>query len=72
MAPLPKRRHSTARSGKRKLGLSRAGRGNVLLANCPNCGQKKRPHFVCPSCGQYNGQIVVTQKSRKKADEKVK
>ncbi|MBI4999442.1 50S ribosomal protein L32 [Candidatus Gottesmanbacteria bacterium] len=50
MAPLPKRRHSTARSGKREKTrvLER-----VLLVKCPNCGQVKIPHAVCPGCGQY-------------------
>ena len=22
---------------------------------CPNCGELKRPHHVCPKCGQYDG-----------------
>lgn len=30
---------------------------------CPNCGELKRPHSVCPKCGQYNGKEVVKQKS---------
>jgi large subunit ribosomal protein L32 len=33
---------------------------------CPNCGELKRPHNVCPKCGQYDGKEVVAQK---KADE---
>lgn len=50
MAPLPKRRHSTARSGKREKArvLER-----VLLVKCPSCGQPKKPHTACPSCGKY-------------------
>ncbi len=26
---------------------------------CPNCGELKRPHHVCPSCGYYNDREVV-------------
>ena len=26
---------------------------------CSNCGELKRPHHVCPSCGHYNGRQVV-------------
>lgn len=26
---------------------------------CPNCGENKRPHHVCSSCGQYDGREVT-------------
>ncbi len=26
---------------------------------CPSCGELKRPHHVCPSCGAYNGRDVA-------------
>lgn len=28
---------------------------------CSNCGELKRPHHVCPSCGQYDNREVVAQ-----------
>jgi len=28
---------------------------------CPNCGELKRPHNVCPKCGQYDGKEVVVK-----------
>lgn len=31
--------------------------------DCPNCGEKKRPHNVCPSCGQYDKREVVAKKA---------
>jgi len=30
-------------------------------AECPNCGEPKRPHHVCAACGHYaDREIVVT------------
>ncbi len=28
---------------------------------CPNCGELKRPHHVCPSCGFYDDREVIAQ-----------
>jgi len=28
-------------------------------AECPNCGELKRPHHVCGSCGHYDNREVV-------------
>jgi large subunit ribosomal protein L32 len=29
------------------------------FAECPNCGEMKRPHHMCPACGHYNEREVV-------------
>ncbi|MEM1316195.1 MAG: 50S ribosomal protein L32 [Pseudomonadota bacterium] len=29
------------------------------FAECPNCGELKRPHHVCGSCGFYDGREVI-------------
>ena len=29
------------------------------FAECPNCGELKRPHHVCEACGYYDGREVV-------------
>lgn len=26
---------------------------------CSNCGELKRPHHVCPSCGHYDSKEIV-------------
>lgn len=26
---------------------------------CPNCGELKRAHHVCPSCGHYDAREVI-------------
>ncbi|SDE24583.1 large subunit ribosomal protein L32 [Paracoccus isoporae] len=28
---------------------------------CPSCGELKRPHHVCPSCGHYADREIVAQ-----------
>lgn len=30
-------------------------------AECPNCGELKRPHHVCPACGYYDDREVVAK-----------
>ena len=36
---------------------------NALMAEnpneCPNCGELKRPHHICASCGFYGDKEVV-------------
>ena len=47
---VPKRRNSKTRGAKRrthyKIRLS-------SVIKCSKCGAYKRPHTVCPSCGEY-------------------
>ena len=54
--PLPKRRHSNARTGKRRSHHALTAPGVVV---CSNCRSPKLPHRVCGSCGQYRGRTVV-------------
>lgn len=49
MAPLPKRKHSTRRKGKR---LRTRRLGFAKLVECPNCQKLKLPHRVCKHCGK--------------------
>jgi len=36
---------------------------------CPNCGELKRPHNVCPKCGYYDGKEVVAQKAKEEQND---
>ncbi len=63
MAPLPKRRHSTRRGGKRQAAISLKTLG---LIKCPNCGSFRLPHRVCRKCGYYDGKPVVVKKEKTK------
>ena len=29
------------------------------VAECPNCGELKRPHHVCGACGYYGDREIV-------------
>ncbi len=62
MAPLPKRRHSSARQAKRTHALKLQG---VTLSKCSNCKELKHPHSVCGKCGFYSGRLVIAQKEKK-------
>jgi large subunit ribosomal protein L32 len=31
------------------------------FGECGNCGELKRPHHVCPSCGHYDSREVVAR-----------
>ena len=55
---VPKRRHSKTRGRKRR------AHDFITLPNpsaCPQCGEAKMPHAVCPSCGTYQGRQVVAK-----------
>ena len=55
--PAPKRRHSRARGRKRRTHWKVKP---PTLTKCPNCGEPKLPHRICPNCGYYAGREVVT------------
>lgn len=55
--PLPKRRHSSTRGRLRRTGWKLAV-PNVVA--CSNCHQSRLPHHVCPHCGFYDGEKVIT------------
>ena len=38
-------------------------------AACDNCGELKRPHHVCPSCGHYRDREVLPPHQEDDYDE---
>ncbi len=61
MTPLPKRRWSTRRQGKRR---AAAKSMKLALSTCPNCGALKPAHAVCPACGLYRGKQILAVKTK--------
>jgi large subunit ribosomal protein L32 len=55
------RRHSEWE--RRKL---RKTTNRLALVKCSNCGKYKLAHRVCPHCGYYKGQQVITIKTKSK------
>jgi len=35
----------------------------ATYAECPNCGELKRTHHLCASCGYYDGREVTAPRS---------
>ncbi|WP_084172082.1 50S ribosomal protein L32 [Atopococcus tabaci] len=57
---VPKRRTSTAKKAKRRTHYKLEAPN---MSACPNCGEMKRSHRVCPSCGHYAGKDVVSNEA---------
>ena len=57
---VPKRKTSPSRRNMRR---SHHALTAAAHADCPNCGEPKRPHHVCGSCGHYADREVVKAKS---------
>lgn len=67
MAPLPKKRHSTQRKGKRRASIKLKKTG---LIKCPNCGEPVKPHMVCKNCGVYKTESILTIEDKLSKKEK--
>jgi large subunit ribosomal protein L32 len=57
MTPLPKRKISPGRRDRRRAHDHLKASASV---NCPNCGEPRLPHRVCPKCGYYQGREVIS------------
>lgn len=57
---VPKRKTSKARKHKRRTHYKLEIPG---LVECPNCGELRKAHHVCPACGFYKGQDVMAKET---------
>jgi len=55
---VPKKKTSPSRRNMRR---SHHALSAPAYAECPDCGELKRPHHLCPSCGHYDGRQVTPQ-----------
>jgi len=53
---VPKRKTSKSKRDKRR---THQKTGGSEVMTCPNCGEAKLPHHVCPACGTYKGRDVI-------------
>ncbi len=53
---VPKKKISKSRRNQRR---SHDSLNVATQIECQNCGEIKRPHHVCESCGHYDGRVVV-------------
>lgn len=58
---VPKRRTSKS---KRNMRRSHHALTIPNLSPCPECGEMKRSHVVCPHCGMYKGRQVIEIKEK--------
>ncbi len=56
MPPVPKKKLPRSYTRHRRAQWKLRG---PKLVNCPNCGEPRLPHRVCPNCGHYKGRQVV-------------
>jgi large subunit ribosomal protein L32 len=58
---VPKKKVSPSRRNMRR---SHHALPPSAYAECPNCGELKRPHHVCLACGHYDGREVIAQEAQ--------
>lgn len=57
----PKRRQSKTRSRKRRTHYKASV---PAIMACPNCGEMKMQHKVCPACGFYDSKSILLPKNK--------
>ncbi len=55
---VPKRKTSKARRDKRR--ASNIKMAAPVTVECPSCHERIVPHQVCPYCGKYKGEEVIS------------
>lgn len=62
----PKKRLTSARSGKRRSHIKLEVKN---LSKCPKCKSPVLPHRICVNCGYYRGEDLLRIEERTKAKE---
>jgi large subunit ribosomal protein L32 len=57
---VPKKKTSKSRRALRR---THHALGPNAHGECSNCGEMKRPHHVCGSCGHYDGRQIYPNQS---------
>lgn len=55
---VPKSKITRSKRGMRR---SHDALARSVYVECGNCGEHKRPHHICDSCGWYAGRQVLSQ-----------
>ncbi|MCB2166102.1 MAG: 50S ribosomal protein L32 [Deltaproteobacteria bacterium] len=53
---VPKRKTSKSRRDMRRTHKKTAA---ISITTCAQCGEPKRPHHLCMSCGTYKGRTLM-------------
>jgi large subunit ribosomal protein L32 len=53
---VPKKKQSASRRNMRRAHDAIKASAHI---ECPECGELKRPHHVCPSCGHYGDRKIL-------------
>jgi large subunit ribosomal protein L32 len=61
MSPVPKKKTSKSRRGRRRAHLAVA---TANLVVCPQCRSPRPAHQACPVCGTYRGREVLDVAAR--------
>lgn len=59
MGAVPKVRISKSRRNRRR---SHHALNVPNLVECEECGERKKPHYMCPVCGTYKGIQVLPER----------
>jgi len=55
---VPKSKTSKSRTAQRR---AHDALSPMPASTCKKCGEKRRPHTICPACGSYGEKAVVVK-----------
>jgi large subunit ribosomal protein L32 len=72
----PKKQQSHSQTSRRYKAFQNKARKRLLNAasvtKCEKCGESRLSHTACPSCGYYNGRLVIDKSKEMDKITKVK